>query len=921
MRTIILSSRLYLAIVIICFTFTVAFSATVQSKNSTVTGTIRNQQKEPVKDASISIFSGVQMLLGSAVTDDQGQFKIDNLPVGTVEIIIQHPSYQVVRNEINLVENGNSSPLEFSLTPNNDTNNVGIVVTTTINAEQEAFEATQQIKSVSSVDMQRVPGLTLPQLITEEVGIRLEQNVPGQSSINIRGLTAQRVVTLIDGVRFNNSTFPQASVNLFVGLIEPGIARRVEVIYGPNSSLYGSDSLGGTINVISQKPTLYDNGIELHGQIDSFFGSADLSSGGSFKLNLGGKKAALLVSGFGRSINDLRTGQGVDSHSGITTFFGLPSTTFFDNIRGSGYATYGGFGKFLYKPTADQQISLFYNHTDQRGIDRTNDLLGISPLKLFSVLTSPQILDFFYARYTKQNIGFIDSIAGTFSLNRQIDEAQLNIINNPQSESRRNRALGYSIQATTHLGTKQFFTFGGDLYAERADDTLRVQITNNPARKTFPNGSLYRSYGAFIQDSVDLIPNKLRINGGLRYSAFFFKTFARDNVATTAGPPTAVDSSIRVDDVTFNFEAIAFIKKYLGVVGNISRGFRAPNILDLGTVGRTSFGAEVLSGAAAALNGEIGTSLGLNAKSTGKLVSSPKPENLINYEIGLRFQKKRVTSSFTFFNTNLNDLISKRALILPQGAVGKVISGQPITQQDPVTGAVGSNNQPIVVTVNVGEARIYGIETSARINIKDGLILSGNFFYLRGKDKNPNLFQQPAPGEILIRKAPDAPDLPGGLPPANGFLSLRYEPAGKHYWVEAYSNLASFQDRLSSVDLADSHIGATRTRTGIITFFSSFGVLSGLVGKRADGQQVLLATGETVQQIADRVLGQGINKAPFSLSTPGYATFNLRGGFQLGERSTITIILENLLDKNYRIHGSGVDAPGRNLIVRYSWRF
>ena len=48
------------------------------------------------------------------------------------------------------------------------------------------------------------------------------------------------------------------------------------------------------------------------------------------------------------------------------------------------------------------------------------------------------------------------------------------------------------------------------------------------------------------------------------------------------------------------------------------------------------------------------------------------------------------------------------------------------------------------------------------------------------------------------------------------------------------------------------------------------------------------------------------------------ATLNLRGGWRLSKTASLTVILENLLDVNYRVMGSGVDGPGFNLVVRFS---
>ncbi|HYW78108.1 MAG TPA: hypothetical protein VE890_00970, partial [Thermoguttaceae bacterium] len=51
--------------------------------------------------------------------------------------------------------------------------------------------------------------------------------------------------------------------------------------------------------------------------------------------------------------------------------------------------------------------------------------------------------------------------------------------------------------------------------------------------------------------------------------------------------------------------------------------------------------------------------------------------------------------------------------------------------------------------------------------------------------------------------------------------------------------------------------------------------------------------------------------------TAGYHTLNLRSGMRVGHNGKLTLGLENILDRRYRIHGSGIDAPGITLTLGY----
>lgn len=62
-------------------------------------------------------------------------------------------------------------------------------------------------------------------------------------------------------------------------------------------------------------------------------------------------------------------------------------------------------------------------------------------------------------------------------------------------------------------------------------------------------------------------------------------------------------------------------------------------------------------------------------------------------------------------------------------------------------------------------------------------------------------------------------------------------------------------------------------------------------------------------------------RLPLFLSTAGWAALHLRAGLPLAERWQLIAALENALDRNYRFHGSGLDAPGRSAYLALRWSF
>ena len=134
----------------------------------------------------------------------------------------------------------------------------------------------------------------------------------------------------------------RGGVGTFFSLIEPSSLGTVEVLRGPSSSQYGSDVLGGVVNFLFQTPIYGANESEWHGNTNVFYSTVANGFGGNQLLTYGTRNFGILFNVNARRVNRLRPGDGIDSHSALTRFLGIPSSLFGSRLPDTGFTQYGG---------------------------------------------------------------------------------------------------------------------------------------------------------------------------------------------------------------------------------------------------------------------------------------------------------------------------------------------------------------------------------------------------------------------------------------------------------------------------------------------------------------------------------------------------------------------------------------------------
>jgi outer membrane receptor protein involved in Fe transport len=750
-----------------------------------------------------------------------------------------------------------------------------------------------------------------------EAGVELQRTSPTMAGVFVRGLTGNKVNVFVDGIRYSNGA-QRGGVNTFLDLIDHAPLDSIEIVRGPSSAQYGSDALGGSVQFLTRPPSLrIDGGPRWGGSASASAGTAHRFGGGQVFASYMGSKVGATGSFSGRRVGSIRPGGGADSHAAVTRFLGVPSDELMDErLPDTGFHQVAGSARAQWAPTTSVRTSFSYTRTFQDDGDRYDQLLGgdgnlIAELNALS-------LDLFSARVEALGKAAFDHASLTYSVNSQREERVNQGGNgNPAAtighEPERTTAHGIHGVLTKQLSPRQSLSIGGDVYFERLTS---VAFNVNPVsgaitarRPRVPDGATFTQGGVYAQTTYNLRPDRVRLVGSLRVGGASYEAKAADSPLVN-GLPLWPDDSLSASAVTFRAAGVLTPREPWTILLSISRGFRAPHMTDLGTLGLTGSGFEVAAPDVASFGGFVGTTADGNAVSTGRAVEQLGPETSLQYEASVGYRQKTWRTDFTIFVNNIHGNIQKQALILPAGAAGRSIGGQTITTQN-ANGAVfvPASTVPVLVRANFDEARVWGIEHTAQARFGTQLTLNTAFTYLHARDTTTDL----------------PPNIEGGTPAPGGYITMRWTSAGDRWWVEPYTGFAWKQSNLSSLDLGDRRTGAGRSRASIQSFFNNGARARGWIGPGADNtsgnaDDVLIATGETLAQIQNRVLGVGVNSSSLFTAVPGYGMIGIRAGFRMRPHE-IVVDAENLTDKNYRGISWGVDAPGFGIAVKYLVRF
>jgi vitamin B12 transporter len=358
-----------------------------------------------------------------------------------------------------------------------------LVVTVTANRVPTSIQRTgSAITVIPRAEIERTNPTSLVDVLRSVPGVSVtESGGPGATSdIRLRGANPNHTLVLIDGVRINDPA--QASGEFDGAMIAPSLIERIEVLRGPQSALYGSDAIGGVVNIITKRgrgqPT-FSLGFEAgsYGTISTVGSGAGTIGPWSFAFS-GTAQRSDGFSRYGYRIGRLNNAFNIENARGGT-------------LEADGFSRLGGYGRVGYDPNTGFRFELSVISVETRSqTDATAPSIagftstavpdtGSTALRRFNQINGRIELDSFDGALTHALQGFASRTAREFIASGS-RRSTLGVVRQSGNSSEFiGDRVGAEYQATLRLQQFGSLIAGARIERESAD-TFSTNVLPNP---------------------------------------------------------------------------------------------------------------------------------------------------------------------------------------------------------------------------------------------------------------------------------------------------------------------------------------------------------------------------------------------------------------------------------------------------------
>jgi len=607
----------------------------------------------------------------------------------------------------------------------------------------------QRIDVISTQKIAQSNAQNTGDLLVNTGNIFVQKSQQGGSSPVLRGFEASRVLLVIDGIRMNNAIYRAGHLQNVI-TVDQNMIERVEVLYGPASTIYGSDALGGVVHFRTKQPQL-SAGDYLLAKGSAFlrYSSANNEKTVHSDVSIGGKKIAWLQSYNYSDFGDTKMGNNYhDRYPGfgrrnqyIARINGIDSIM--NNPDGrvqkfSGYKQWDIMQKLLYRQNDKISHLLNVQFSNSGNVPRYDRLQDVKDgtLRYAEWYYGPQLRELAAYELNVKNAGFLSEFKTIFSY-QHIEESR------HQREYRRyerldNRMEDLDVFAVTVDGRKRWKSNDLSIGVDAQLNDLRsvgVRKNINTGSETrldsrYPDGDNDMNYfGAYAQHLIKFDNGKLVLNDGIRVQTNRLHSTIADNSFFNF-PFTDIEQSNTA--LTGNLGLVFLPNDRSRVAGGLSTGFRAPNIDDLARIFES------------------------NTASRQLIIPNPdiKPEYTYNFDLSIT---QRIAEKLRFELSGFYTLFKNAIALAPFR-----LNGQDSLNYNGTMSKLYANQ-------NVNKAYLYGFNANTSFDVTSQLNLYSTITYTYGR------LQLPIDSEVPLDH----------IPPVYGKTALSYTHA--RIFVELYA--------------------------------------------------------------------------------------------------------------------------------------
>ena len=635
-----------------------------------------------------------------AITNARGQADVSAF-AGAQEIEVRLIGYE---SRILSYTEMEKAGFELFLTPSSIS--LDQVVVSATKWEQGRRQTPAHVATISAREVAMQNPQTAADLLGSSGQVFIQKSQQGGGSPMIRGFATNRLLIAVDGVRMNTAIFRSGNLQNVISL-DPFATERTEVLFGPGSVIYGSDAIGGVMSFYTLTPQLsLGEKTFVKGKGAARYATANEEFSGHADANIGWKRWALVSSVSHNRYGDLRMGrhgpkeylrpeyvQRIDGEDRV-----LANN---DPLvqRPSGYAQTNMLQKVRFQPNEAWNFTYAFHYSTTTDYGRYDRLLRYRT-------GLPRSAEWYYGpqEWMMNHLSIHHKTAGGI-----FDQFHLNLAHQFFEESRIDRdfndterrrrvekvnAYSANLDFSKKLGSKHQLLYGlegvfNDVTSSGTNEDIRTGKTQaGPSR--YPQ-STWESYAAYFNYQFDAT-ERLLLQAGARYAQFALGA----DFDTTFYPFPFTSANLRDGALTGSMGLVYSPAAEWQLSGNLSTGFRAPNVDDIGKVFDSEPGAVVVPNP------------GLTA------------EYAYNAEVGLaRVFDNVLKVDLTGFYTILDDALVRRNFML---------NGQDSIVYD------GELSQ-VQAVQNAARATVWGLQVGLEAKLPAGFGFSARFNYQKGEEE------------------------------------------------------------------------------------------------------------------------------------------------------------------------------------------